>query len=124
MTPGARPSRPARPVLAVLAAAGCLALAGCGSIDAALSAQQATVNFRPDTTTAAIKAARATCSGIPGIRPEPPLPAVPGTAGAPFTLRYNVSRASTADLARFQRCLQAHVPAVLGVSVKDSADQS
>jgi hypothetical protein len=117
-----RPGRLARPALAVLAAAGGLALAGCGSIDAALSTQQATVNFKPGTAAATVAAVRATCSGVPGIRPEAQ-PAVHRAAGAPSSLRYDVSRASTADLARFQRCLQAHFPAVLGVSVKDTAGQ-
>jgi hypothetical protein len=49
---------------------------------------------------------------------------VPGTAAAPSSLRYDVSGASPADLARFQRCLLLHFPqAVLGVSLKDMAGQ-
>jgi hypothetical protein len=120
----ARPARrAARPALAALAAAATLALAGCGSIDAALSRQWATVTFRPDTSAAVITAAGRTCGHEPGVRPAP-VPAVPGTAAAPSSVRYDVSGASTRDLVALQRCLVAHFPgSVLGVSLKDVADQ-
>jgi hypothetical protein len=119
-----RPARPAvlvRPALAGLAAAAAaLAVAGCGSIDAALSAQQATVIFRKDTPAATIQAVGQACGG-PGVRPAAGLP---GTAGAPSAVRYDVSHASTGDLARLQRCLLAQFPdAVLGVALKDTANQ-
>jgi hypothetical protein len=112
-----------RPALIALAAAAALAVAGCGSIDAALSRQWATVNFRPDTSAAVIAAAGRTCGGEPGVRPAA-APVVPGTAGAPSSARFDVSHASAADLVRLQQCLAAHFPgSVLGVSVKDVADQ-
>ena len=119
-----RPARPAvlvRPALAGLAAAAAaLAVAGCGSIDAALGAQQATVIFRKDTPAATIQAVGQACGG-PGVRPAAGLP---GTAGAPSAVRYDVSHASTGDLARLQRCLLAQFPdAVLGVALKDTANQ-
>jgi hypothetical protein len=118
-----RPARPPRPArLAALAAAAALAVAGCGSIDAALSRQWATVTFRPDTPTATIRAVGRTCAG-PGVRPAA-VPTVPGTAAAPSSVRYDVSRATTADVARLQRCLMARFPAaVLGVSLKDVTNQ-
>jgi hypothetical protein len=51
-------------------------------------------------------------------------PAVPGTAAAPSSLRYDVSGARPADLARLQRCLMAHFSGqVIGVSLKDVASQ-
>jgi hypothetical protein len=110
--------------LALGAIAGCLALAGCGGVNAALSREWATVNFRPDVTTQTIAAVGKACGTLPGLRPAP-VAAVPGTAAAPASLRYDVSRASTADLARFQRCLLGQFPgAVLGVSLKDVASQS
>jgi hypothetical protein len=114
--------RPRTAALAGLAAAAALTVAGCGSIDAALSRQWATVTFRPDTPTATIRAVGRACAG-PGVRPAP-APAVPGTGAAPAAVRYDVSGASTGDLTRLQRCLLAHFPgAVLGVSLKDVADQ-
>ena len=113
--------RPARPVVAALAVT--VALGGCGSIDAALSRQWATVTFRPDTSAAVMAAAARTCRGGPGIRPAS-VPTVPGTGAAPSSVRYDVSGASTADLVALQRCLVAHFPgSVLGVSLKDVADQ-
>ena len=100
-----RPGRGA----ALAAIAGSLALAGCGGVNAALSREQATVNFRPDTTTATVRAAGQACGTGPGLAPAA-VPAVPGTAGAPSALRYDVSSASPADLARLQRCLLARFP--------------
>ena len=112
-----------RPALIARAAAAALAVAGCGRIDAALSRQWATVNFRPDTSAAVMAAAGRACGGEPGVRPAA-APVVPGTAGAPSSVRYDVSHASAADLVALQRCLVAHFPgSVLGVSVKDVANQ-
>ncbi|HEX5287386.1 MAG TPA: hypothetical protein VFX25_00835 [Streptosporangiaceae bacterium] len=118
------PARPARRAARTgIAAAAVLALAGCGRIDAALSRQSATVTFRPDTSAAVITAAGRTCGHEPGVRPAP-APAVPGTAAAPSSVRYDVSGASTHDLVALQQCLVAHFPgSVLGVSLKDVADQ-
>jgi len=122
----ARPApaaRAARPALICLAAAAALGVAGCGSVDAALSRQWATVNFRPDTAAAVIAAAGRTCGGEPGVRPAA-APVVPGTASAPSSVRYDVSHASAADLAALQQCLVAHFPgSVLGVSLKDVANR-
>jgi hypothetical protein len=115
-------SRPAIPAVAAAAAAACLAVAGCGSVDAALSRQWATVNFRPDTTASVITAAGRACGREPGVRPAP-VPAVPGTAAAPASLRYDVSGATAADLIRFRKCLTGFSDAVLGVSLKDAASQ-
>ena len=121
------PARPAPAARAARAAVTCLAaalaVAGCGRIDAALSRQWATVNFRPDTSAAVMAAAGRTCGREPGVRPAA-APVVPGTGGAPSSVRYDVSHASAADLVRLQRCLVTHFPgSVLGVSVKDVADQ-
>jgi hypothetical protein len=114
-----------RPVLAGLAAAAALALAGCGSIDAALSAQSVIVNFRPDASTAVIAAARRECAAPPGLRLAA-APAVPGPAGAPSSLHYDArQQASGAQLASLQACLRRTnlAPYVTGIAVKDAADQ-
>ena len=116
-----RLARPSRAALAGLAAAAAVAVAGCGSVDAALSAQQATVIFRPDTPPATMQAVGQACGG-PGVRPAT-VAGVPAAAGAP-SVRYDVRHASTGDLARLHRCLLAHFPAaVLGVALKDTASQ-
>ena len=117
-----RPARPSRAALAGLAAAAVLAVAGCGSVDAALSAQQATVIFRPDTPTATMRAVGQACGG-PGVRPVA-VAGLPAAGGVPSAVRYDVRHASTGDLARLHRCLLAHFPdAVLGVALKDTASQ-
>jgi hypothetical protein len=111
-----------RPALAAAAAAAaCVAVAGCGGVDAALSRQWATVTFRPDTSAAAVAAVRAGCARVPGARPAA-LSQLPGTGDAPGLLRYDVSGASVADLARLQACLLRYRTAVLGVSLRDTAN--
>ena len=104
---------------AAAAALAAVSLAGCGQVDTALRAEQATVTFRPGTTSPMIAAVRAGCGRLPGLRLEP-LPAVPGAG--PTAIRYNVTNASTADLMRLQACLMRS-PAVLGVALKDTAAQ-
>jgi hypothetical protein len=101
-----------------LATAGLALLAGCAPVDAALSAQQATVSFKPGTTTATIAAVGRACSGLPGLPPAP-FRAVPGRP-APAGLRFDASHATGADLARLQSCLMKFPLAVSGVSVKDT----
>lgn len=107
------------PVVAGTAAAGLALLAGCGSIDSALSQQQATVSFKPDSTPAGIAAVRSACSGLPGLRVAGG-PAVPGAAAT--SLRFYLNQASGADLARLQACLMRFPLLVSGVSVRDTGD--
>ncbi|MGH3275270.1 MAG: hypothetical protein ACRDNZ_13225 [Streptosporangiaceae bacterium] len=121
---------------ACLVLAGCLAMAGCGRVDGALSRQRATVTFRPDATAAVIAQVRSACSGLPNVRLEP-APAGSGSddsgsdaggsgaggSGVPSSLRYDVSQASGTDLARLQACLMRFPLAVLGVSLKDVANE-
>jgi hypothetical protein len=109
------------PALACAAAAACLAVAGCGGVDAALSRQWATVTFRPDTTTAAIAAVRAGCGQVPGVRPAV-LHVVPASGRYPGVLRYHVRGASAADLARLQACLMRFRTAVIGMALRDTAN--
>jgi hypothetical protein len=115
--------RPAVTGAALAAAAGLalagLALAGCGQVDTALRAQQATVTFRPDTTSAMVAAVRSACGRLPGLHLEP----APGAAGTgPTSVRYKISAVTAADLTRLQACL-TRSPAVIGVSIKDTAGQ-
>lgn len=105
-----------REAAAVAAAAGLALLAGCAQADSALTRQQATVNFKPDTTPDSIAAVRSACSGLPGLHPASG-PAVPGAV--PAALRFDLNQASGADLARLQACLMRFPLFVSGVSVKD-----
>lgn len=82
-----------------------LGVAGCSSFDAALGKQEAVVRFQPQTSRAAMMRVRAACSHVPSAKPEAVpthLPAV----DAGYSIRYLVSNASDADLARLQQCLQ------------------
>ena len=107
---------PAR-VLAVsaTAAALCLAAAGCASFDRAFGKQEAVVQFQPDTPASVMLRARAACSHLPGAAVEP----IPGHALAvdlPDDIRYEVSNASDAQIARLTQCLQ-RFPAVAGIEL-------
>lgn len=114
-----RPSRGTLvPLLASLAAV-TVALAGCGHVDAALSKQWATVNFKPDTTTATVAKVRQACSHVPHLRPLP-ASAVSSELDIRYSVRYEVEHASGQDFAALKACL-GHFPAVSGVSITDIA---
>jgi hypothetical protein len=100
------PARRAAPAAAAAAAAAvALAATGCAAFDAALSKQEAVVQFQPRTSRAAILRVRTACSHMPGAKPEA-LPAHPPAVDEPYDVRYLVTGASDGDLARLQQCLQ------------------
>ena len=113
---------------AAAAAAGAVALAlglalgaaGCAKFDAALGQQWATVSFKPDTSVATMLKVRTACSHIPNVKAQ----ALPGQRN-PVTMNgavtYRTDRASDANLAQLQQCLQRY-PAVAGISFQDSGD--
>ena len=92
-----------RVAAAVVAAGAAVALAGCGQIDAALSKQWAVVDFKPDTTAAT-------------------LAQVLSALDVTYSVRYETSHASEANLAALQKCLLGFT-AVSGVSFQDISDQ-
>ena len=110
------------------AAAGAVALAlglalgaaGCAKFDSALSQQWATVSFKPKTSVATMLKVRTACSHIPNVKAQ----ALPGQRN-PVTMNgavtYRTDRASDANLAQLQQCLQRY-PAVAGISFQDSGD--
>jgi uncharacterized iron-regulated membrane protein len=77
---------------------------GCASFDATLGKQEAVVRFQPQTPTAAMLKVRTACSHVPSAKPEK-LPAHMTTVAAGYEIRYLVTGASDADLARLQQCL-------------------
>lgn len=104
--------------LAVLA--GLPAVTGCSRFDAALGQQQAIVSFRDGTTTAERLQIRAACGSMPGVAAQQ----VPNLKKYPYALEqltYSVSKASDAQIANLEKCLQKY-PAVTGVSLQDSSD--
>jgi hypothetical protein len=101
--------------LAVLAMVG-----GCAKFDAALGQRQAIVSFRDGTTTAERLQIRAACAKLPGVTAQQ----VPDLKKYPYALQqltYSVSKASDAQIAGLEKCLQKF-PAVGGVSLQDSSD--
>jgi len=104
-------------VLAVsaTAAALCLAAAGCASFDRAFGKQEAVVHFQPSTPASVMLKARAACSHLPGAAVEP-IPKHVLAVDLPDDIRYEVSHASDAQIARLTQCLQ-RFPAVAGIEL-------
>ena len=96
-----------------------VALAGCGQIGSALGQQVAVVSFRPDTMTSEVTAVRRACPARPGLRPIP-LAQLPSPVDARYSLRYQSTGATGAQLEALRACV-ARFPAVAGVSVLDVA---
>ncbi|HEU5418107.1 MAG TPA: hypothetical protein VFV41_10485 [Streptosporangiaceae bacterium] len=117
---------PGTPVLTrlaalVVAAGAVAALAGCGQIDAALGKQWAVVDFRPDTTVATLTQVRQACAHVPNVRPMGRAQVHSGL-DVTYSVRYETSHASEANLAALQKCLLGF-SAVSGVSFEDISDQ-
>lgn len=90
-----------------------VATAGCASFDAALGKQEAVVQFQPQTPIAAMLKVRTACSHVPSAKPER-LPEHMTAVAAGYEIRYLVTGASDADLARLQQCLE-HFKSVAGI---------
>jgi malonyl CoA-acyl carrier protein transacylase len=112
-----------RRVLAVLAlaAAAAVALAGCARFDAALGKRVAVVYFRAGTSQSSMMKVRGACAKVPGVTPEA-LPATVNPTRDVYDVRFVVSHASDADIAKLEQCLQ-RFPAVQGVSVTDVGEE-
>jgi hypothetical protein len=103
-----------RPIAAAGVAAAALGLAvGCASFDAAFGKQEAVVQFQPQTPVSVMLKVRASCSHVPAAVPER-IPAHAPLVDMQDDIRYQVSSASDADLARLQQCLQ-RFPSVVGI---------
>jgi len=111
-----RAPHPGRILAAAAAAAAlCLAAAGCASFDRAFGKREAVVHFQPNTPAAEMLKVRAACSHLAAAKPEP-IPQHVLKVDLPYDIRYEVSQASDAQLARLQQCLQ-RFPAVVGIEV-------
>ena len=99
-----------------LAAAAAGGLAGCAKFDAALGKQELVVAFNEGTSQATMMKIRSACSTTPGATPEAVPTGANATSGA-YDVRYNVSQASDADIARLEKCL-SKFHAVQGINVE------
>lgn len=95
-------------------------LAGCSRFDAALGQQQAIVSFHGGTSTAERLTIRAACVGLPAVS-APKLPDLKKYPYALQQLTFNLSKATNAQVAGLEKCLQ-QFPAVAGVTLQDSSD--
>lgn len=114
-----------RTALTACVLAASVALAGCSGVDAALGKQWAVVNFHDDTKVSTLIQVRAACSHVPNVRPLPASesgPSVAGDVNATYSVRYQVSHASAANLEALRTCLQ-RFSSVAGVAIQDVADQ-
>jgi len=109
-----------------LAVAGCflavvMALAGCSQFDAALGQRQAIVSFKDGTSVTQKLTVRSTCAKVANVQPQQ-LPA--DIDQHPYDLEqltYEIDKASDANVAQLEQCLQKF-PAVSGVTLQDSSD--
>jgi hypothetical protein len=110
--------------VAALTIAGSLLLtagvSGCAKFDATFGKQEAVVQFKSGTTTATRLKVRAACSHIPQARPEA-LPTNHLASDNLYDVIYRVDKASNAQLARLESCLQKY-PSVTGVDLQTSGD--
>jgi hypothetical protein len=88
-------------------------LGGCAKLNSALSKQWITVQLAPNTSLAAARHVTAACSHVPGTRPERVTPTMAG--GGVESVRFDTTRATDADMARLQQCLQ-RFPVVQGLT--------
>lgn len=104
-------------ILAAAAAATalCLATAGCASFNRAFGKREAVVQFQPNTPAAEMLKVRAACSHLAAAKPEP-IPRHVLKVDLPGDIRYEVSQASDAQLARLTQCLD-RFPSVAGVQL-------
>lgn len=95
-------------------------LAGCSRFDAALGQRQAVVSFKSGASTAERVAIRAACAKTPNVSAQ----RLPDLKKYPYALEqltYTISKASDAQVAQLEKCLQ-QFPAVSGVALQDSSD--
>ena len=106
-----------RLIAAAVAAAAALSLAaGCASFDKAFGKQEAVVQFQPQTSVAVMLKVRASCSHVPAAIPER-IPAHPPAVQMQDDIRYLVSNASDAQIAKLEQCLN-RFSSVMGVNVE------
>gem|GEM_PF-1309368 len=111
-------------VVAVAAAGivAALGLTGCAKMDAALAQQWMVVNFSQGTSAATAMHVRAACSRIQNAPPLA-LPAKRTTVNVVYGIRFDTTKASAANVAELQSCLDKFAPAVQGVTLQDAGDQ-
>jgi hypothetical protein len=101
---------------AAVIGAAALAAGGCSQFDAAMGKQEAVVAFKPGTSQATMVSIRDACAKIPGATPEAIPKDINATSGT-YDIRYLVTQASDADIARLSSCL-SKFKSVQGVNLE------
>jgi hypothetical protein len=112
-------TRVRRAACAALAVAAVLAVGGCAKFDSALGQQWIDVQFTANTTMATARHVTSQCSRLPHVRVQSLTPDVAIT-GMADSVRYNVSHASDADMARLQECLERFPADIAGYTLSDA----
>ena len=97
-----------------------LGVTGCSQFDKALGQQQAHVSFSPKASNAVRLQVRAACGKLPNVHPVPVAKSVP-LSSALSEVVFRIDKATPADIARLQECLQKY-PDVAGIDISDSSD--
>jgi hypothetical protein len=90
-------------------------LAGCAAFDKAFGKREAVVTFKDQTPVSVMLRVRAACSHLPAAIPER-IPPHPPAVQIQDDVRYLVSNASDAQIARLDQCLN-RFSSVMGVTV-------
>jgi hypothetical protein len=110
------------PVVLAASALCLLGVTGCSQFDKALGQQQALVSFNPGASNAVRLQVRAACGKLPNVHPTPIAKSVP-LSDALSEVVFQINNADATDIARLQECLQKY-PAVAGIDIQDSSDNS
>jgi hypothetical protein len=106
-----------RPIAAAAAVATAVSLlAGCAAFDKAFGKQEAVVVFKDQTPVSVMLKVRTACSHLPAATPERIPPHHPAVQ-MQDDIRYLISNASDAQVARLEQCLN-RFPSVVGVNVE------
>ncbi len=94
-------------------------LGGCAKMSSALGQQWVDVQLASNTSIASARQVTSSCSHVPGIHVDKVRPTAPG--GVVDSVRFDTTKASDADMARLQQCLQ-RFPVVQGLTVGEPGD--
>lgn len=94
------------------------AATGCGQYARKLRRQEAVAIFQQSATQQQHLAARAACSNIPHVIPEP-LPRIHTPAAEHYDVRFRVDDASLGELGRLSACLREQ-PGVIGLDLPEN----
>jgi hypothetical protein len=97
-------------------------LAGCAQFDKALGQQWIVVTFAPNTTVATAKHVVSVCSHIPNLPLIGTVKPDTGDPGIVDEVNFNSTKASTAEMAELETCMNKFPNIVQGFTQQDDGD--